>query len=73
MQLVRTTLRIEKSLKDQAEKMALEKKLSLQTIFNNALYEYMVKKAKAKAKKIVFLTHNLGAKLDNLTRNDFYD
>lgn len=72
MQLIRTTLRLKENLKKQAEKKALEENTSLQTIFNRALELYLDQKAKHQAKKIIFKTHNLGAPLDNLTRDDFY-
>lgn len=72
-QLVRTTLRIEKSLKKEAERLALEEEKSLQEIFNRALGEYLKDKAKKKAKKIVFETVDLGVPLNNLTRDDYYD
>ena len=70
--LVRTTLRIEKNLKKEADKLALEQDTTLQNIFNKALETYLAKDAKKQARKIVFKTHNLGINLDNLTRDDFY-
>jgi len=73
MKMIRTTLRIQKDLKDQVEKYAFEKKTTFQSIFNQALAEYVHKTAKKKAKRIVFKSQDLGAKLDNLTRDDFYD
>lgn len=72
MQLIRTTLRLKENLKKQAEKKAFEENESLQTIFNRALEQYFEKEAKKQAKKIIFITHNLGEPLDNLTRDDFY-
>lgn len=72
MQLIRTTLRLKENLKKQAEKKALTDNVSLQTIFNRALDEYLEKEAKKRAKKIIFKTHHLGKPLDNLTRDDFY-
>lgn len=71
--LVRTTLRIPKDLKKQAELKALADDVSLQEVFNRALKSYFEKDAKKKAKKLVFKTHNLGTPLDKLTRDDFYD
>lgn len=73
MQLVRTSLRIEQSLKETAEELAYTEKKTLQEIFNKALYDYVTKKARKRAKKIMFITHDLGVKLDKLTRDDFYD
>ena len=72
MQLIRTTLRLKYNLKKRAEKKAFEENESLQTIFNRALEQYLEKEAKKQAKKIIFITHNLGEPLDNLTRDDFY-
>ena len=71
--LIRTTLRINKNLKKQAEKKALEDDVTLQEIFNQALEDYLQNDAKKEAKKIVFKSHNLGEPLDNLTRDDIYD
>lgn len=70
--LVRTTLRLKENIKRSAEKKAHEENTTLQEIFNRALEEYLQKDARNQAKKIVFKTHNLGASLDNLTRDDFY-
>lgn len=72
MQLIRTTLRLKENLKKRAEKKAFDENTSLQAIFNTALELYLEKEAKRRAKKIIFITHNLGEPLDNLTRDDFY-
>ncbi len=72
MQLIRTTLRIKSSLKKAAERKALEENSSLQRIFNQALENYLNQKAKRKAQKIVFKTHDLGEAVDNLHRDDYY-
>lgn len=72
MQLIRTTLRLKENLKKQAQKQALTENVSLQEIFNLALEQYLKKKDKWRAKKIIFKTHHLGKPLDNLTRDDFY-
>jgi hypothetical protein len=72
MQLARTTLRLKENLKKRAEKKAFEENVSLQTIFNRALEQYLDQQAKIQAKKIIFNTHRLGTPLDNLTRDDFY-
>jgi len=71
MQLLRTTLRIKMDLKKAAEKKAMEENISLQQLFNQALYEYLHNSGQKKA-EIIFKTHNLGIPLDNLTRTDFY-
>ena len=70
--LIRTTLRLNESLKKTAEKKALQDDVTLQEIFNRALEEYLEKDARKEAKKIIFKTHHLGEPLDNLTRDDFY-
>ena len=70
--LIRTTLRLNESLKKTAEKKALQDDITLQEIFNKALAEYLEKDARFEAKKIIFKTHHLGEPLDNLTRDDFY-
>lgn len=72
MQLVRTTLRLQKDLKKRAEQSALDRDTTLQNIFNEALHFYLEKEAKINAKKIIFKFHRLGSPLDNLTRDDFY-
>lgn len=71
--LVRTTLRLKANLKREAEKKALQDDVTLQEVFNQALEDYLKKEAKKEAKKIIFKTHHLGAALDNLTRDDFYE
>ncbi|MDP3758641.1 MAG: hypothetical protein Q8Q86_02885 [Candidatus Daviesbacteria bacterium] len=70
--LIRTTLRLNESLKKTAEKKALQDDVTLQEIFNRALEEYLEKDARKEAQKIIFKTHHLGEPLDNLTRDDFY-
>lgn len=72
MRLTRTTLRIDTNLKRAAEKRAIDEDTTLQAIFNDALEQYLDKKAKTKAHKIVFRTHDLGSPLDNLQRSDYY-
>ena len=72
MKLTRTTLRINTSLKKAAEKRAAEEDTTLQAVFNEALGQYLDKKAKQTAQKIVFHTHDLGEPLDNLKRSDYY-
>lgn len=70
--LTRTTLRLDARLKKKAERRAVEQNTTLQAIFNDALEEYLDRRAKQSAEKIVFYTHDLGEPLDNLTRDDFY-
>lgn len=72
MHLTRTTLRLDTSLKKAAERQALEQETTLQAIFNDALRQYFDKKAKKKARDIVFLSQDLGEPLDRLTRDDYY-
>lgn len=73
MQLIRTTLRIKKDLKKEAEMFALKKDQTFQEVLNQALAQYLVREAKPDAKKIVFHTHDFGAPIENLTRDDIYD
>jgi hypothetical protein len=72
MNMIRTTLRLDPRLKKDAEKQAIENGTTLQALFNDALEDYLNNKAKSKAKKIVFHTHDLGEPLDNLRRGDYY-
>lgn len=72
MELTRTTVRIPPSLKKATQEIALSQGTNFQNIVNAALEEYLNKRAKKKAKKIVFPKHDLGVPLDNLTRDDFY-
>ncbi len=72
MNLTRTTLRINTNLKQAAEKQALQENRTLQSIFNDALEQYLITDSKKKADKIVFKTHDLGTPLDNLTRSNYY-
>lgn len=73
MQLVRTTLRIKKDLKKEVEMFALKKDQTFQEVLNQALTQYLTREARADAKKIVFHTHDFGAPIENLTRDDIYD
>ena len=70
--LIRTTLRLQDNLKKTAQRKALLDDVTLQEIFNKALAQYLEKDAKKEAKRIVFKSHHLGKKLDNLTRSDYY-
>lgn len=71
MSLTRTTLRLNTSLKQEAEKRAAETDTTLQAIFNKALEDYLKRAAKREA-KIIFHGHSLGAPTDKLTRGDYY-
>ena len=72
LQLTRTTLRLDSRLKRAAEDRARQQATTLQAIFNKALEEYLERDAEQRA-EVIFRTHNLGGKLDNLTRDDYYD
>lgn len=73
MQLVRTTLRLDRDLKKTAEMLALKNDQSFQEVLNQALAQYLIKMAKNDAKTLFLPSHDLGTPLDNLTRDDFYD
>ena len=73
MELVRTTLRIKKNLKVAAERIAVQDETTLQDVMNRALSDFVDKNARSRAKRIRFITHDLGVPLDNLTRDDYYD
>lgn len=73
MQLVRTTLRLDKSLKEEAKELALKEKTTLKEVFNKALSDFVMNKARNRAKKMVIHAHDLGVNLNNLTRDDIYD
>ena len=73
MQLIRTTIRIEKRLKKEAQRLAMEENKTFQDVIHKALSHYLKERAKNKSKKIKFITHDLGVPLDNLTRSDYYD
>lgn len=76
MELIRTTLRIEKNLKNEVEKMALEQGLTLQYIFNealrNAVNQQNEKKLKTK-QKLKFIVKDMGDMPNILTRSFYYD
>ena len=72
MQLIRTTLRIKENLKDALERQALLEKKTLQELFNDALEQFIRVNAQIKAKKIIFRTHDLGVRLNNLRRKDYH-
>ena len=76
MELIRTTLRIEKNLKNEVEKMALEQGLTLQYIFNEALRNAVTQQNEKKLKtkqEIKFISKNMGSMPDTLTRDFYYD
>jgi hypothetical protein len=72
MQLVRTSLRLKKPLKTEAERIAREQETSLQQVFNDALEKYLFDLNKRRAKKMKIPTIDLGVPLDNLTRDFYY-
>ncbi len=72
MNLTRTTLRLDTSLKRAAQKQAYDEDTTLQAIFNDALRQYFDKQAKKKAHDIVFRSRNIGSGLDHLERGDYY-
>lgn len=72
MQLVRTTVRLRQDIKKAVERKALEEDTTFGHIVHRALEDYLAKAATRKARRLIFHTHDLGAPLDNLTRDDFY-
>ncbi len=71
-QKVRTTLYINKQLKKLAEIQAIRENVTLQEIFNRALFSELQKQMPSKKKKIDFI----GLDLDiphNLSRKDYYE
>lgn len=72
MNMVRTTLRMEKDLKKQAELVAVKENTTFQSVVNQALRENLGKRAKRRAKLLVIPKLSVGVPLDNLTRDDFY-
>jgi hypothetical protein len=71
MELVRTTIRIKKNLKREAEKLAHDKETSFQEVVNDALLVYLTTQPR-KVQKIEFITHDFGDAFDNLKRSDYY-
>jgi hypothetical protein len=63
---------MDKQLKKEAEKCAMQQETTLQKLFNDALSDYLGSINTKKAEKIVFHSINLGVPLDNLTRDDIY-
>jgi hypothetical protein len=72
MNLTRTTVRLEPTLKKAAELKALELDMTFQDLFTQALKTYLDKTNKKKAQKLIFMSQPMGAPLDNLTREDLY-
>lgn len=72
MKMVRTTIRIEESLKKRADLQAIEDKTSFQAIVNRALEDKLTNTAKKKAKLLILPKFDLGIPLDNLTRDEIY-
>lgn len=72
MKLIRTTLRLQSTLKKAAEKQALAEETTFQDILARALAAYLKTSAKTRARKIVFKTHDLGVPLDGLRRDEYY-
>lgn len=69
----RTTIVIDKGIKYLLARLAVEKGTSQSQLINQALSRFIAQEAKKKAKKLSFLSHSLGVKLDRLTRKDFYE
>lgn len=72
MKRTRTTVRLNPNLKKAATKKAVELDISFQKLLSLALKQYLQAKNQDKAKKIVFKSKDLGAPLDELTREDIY-
>jgi len=73
MLLTRTSLRLEPELTKTAKLLAVHRRISFQSLVNQALREYVNKQTTSPKHKITFTSHDLGTPLDNLTRDDFYD
>ena len=72
MQQVRTTIRLQKPLQIAAKKHAQELDISFQTLITRAIEAYLTNVSQKKAEEIIFKSRSIGAKLDNLTREDIY-
>lgn len=73
MKTIRTTLRIEESLKKAVEQKALNENTTFQKLFNDALRMFINDLSKKKSKEIIFLKKAVDKKINNLTRKEFYD
>lgn len=71
MQKVRTTLYLNKQLKQMADMQAVRENTTLQEIFNRALYTELQKKIPSKKKKIDFMDLDLDIP-HKLNREDYY-
>jgi hypothetical protein len=71
--LVRTTVRLPQQLKKSADHKAIELDISFQDLVEQAIASFLQEKNRIKAKEIVFISKDIGAPLDNLTRADYYD
>jgi len=69
----RTTIVLDQGTKYLLAKLALEKGVSQSQLIAEALNRFIAQEAKKRAKKLSLLRHHLGAKLDQLTRRDFYE
>lgn len=72
MQTTRTTVRLQKPLQIAAKKQAQDLDISFQTLVTRALEAYLNNVSQKKAEEIIFKSRSIGAKLDNLTREDIY-
>ncbi len=71
--IARTTIRLDKELKYLVEKMALEQGIRQQDVIRNALRTYLRTQSQKEAKRIILPRHDLGVKLDKITRKMIYD
>ena len=70
----RTTIILDRGTKYLLAKLALEKGVSQSQLISKALRQLIAQEARKQAKKkLSLLSHPLGAKLDRLTRKDFYE
>lgn len=72
MQLTRTTVRLNPTIKKAAQTKAIDMNVSLQDLFNKALENYLQQLAEKKAEKLVFHSQDMRVKLDKLSREDIY-
>lgn len=72
MQLLRTTVRLTPPLKKAADKKALELNTTFQALLERALENYLQQDSRRIAQKLIFRDRNLGAPLDELSREDLY-
>lgn len=72
MQITRTTIRLQKPLQIAAKKKAQELDISFQTFITRAIEAYLTDVSQKKVSEIIFKGKSIGAKLDNITREDIY-